>query len=100
MLEICSEWEVYIEEIETHFSEIFNNNSEILHYFREKIENLEQISSMSEEQIKRMRVMFQIKNDILDFVTMIRKTMDKFKPFKEKLDVIFGKTSFIVKDLE
>lgn len=34
ILEVSAEWQVYIEDIETHFSELFAENSEILNYFR------------------------------------------------------------------
>lgn len=34
ILEVSAEWQVYIEDIETHFTELFAENSEILNYFR------------------------------------------------------------------
>lgn len=50
--------------------------------------------------IDNLREAFLLKDDILDLITMMEETIEKFEIFKPRVDVVFGKASFIVKDLE
>lgn len=99
-MEINSDWQGYLVEIEERLDHFFLLLSEIIMSFNNQIQTLEQIDKVDERVLFLLRDVFRTRNDIMDFITMTRANFDRFKPIKEMLDIIFGKAEFIVKDLE
>lgn len=100
IVQVASEWNLYVQEMDEHLNDLFEDSSLILQIYEEKISQMEQIESVEDNTLKKLRNLIRNKNDILDFLLLIQNTVKKFEGIKPALDVILGKSQFIVNDLE